>query len=325
MNVMNLIHNPVGIVLAVFLSLGFFSCNNDNEINLPINRNVQCVEVSTMSVWLPTTRDIARSSFDMPVLHFKDELSYEQTIEKLNNMNKEERVTFFKDLGFEGAYTLWNHADEELEQIFENEDTLQLEELIKEYKAKYSSIFSFNTIDTYDVTPYFTFSDSELSLVGNIKGYVVVGNLLKSPQNNTPNYNVEKAVNTCAIANSVPIKNGFKGFRDATLSVKNGKYDSTMTFGRMVNENSFAIEFRTVKKAVLWKKETDSGYSADLAMHSSKFFQRKKVDCPYGKSISVLDIRIEEVGEVFDANVVKFISTRGNSIGRCAFQNIHVI
>lgn len=326
MKVLNSLSKHVYLMAAVCLALGVVSCSNEEEIISQSNNNsFPEVDVSRMSDWLPDTRSTSDALADMPVLHFQNEQAYNQTIEKLSNMTKEDRDTYFEKLKFDGAYTLWNRADEELEQIFDTEDTLRIEKLINDYKAKYGNIFSFNTIDSYDVTPYFTFTDNELSLVGNIRGYVVVGNTLKAPEVSTPTYDVDEETVSTRALHPGPIQPGFKGFKDASVTIKNGKYRSTMTIGRIVNGNSFAVEFKTKKKVVFWKKNAAAGYSADLAMHSSKFNHRNKVFCPYGKEVSILNLRIETVGNVFDANVDNFTSSRGKTVGRQAFKNIKVI
>lgn len=326
MKVLNSLGKHAHLMMAVCLALGIVSCSNEEEIVSQSNNNSSPeVEVSRMSDWLPDTRSTSDDLADMPVLHFQNEQAYNQTIEKLSNMTKEDRDTYFEKLRFDGAYTLWNRADEELDQIFDTEDTLRIEKLINDYKAKYGNIFSFNTIDTYDVTPYFTFTDNELSLVGNIKGYVVVGNTLKAPEVSTPTYDVDEETVSTRALHPGPIQPGFKSFKDASVAIKNGKYRSTMTIGRIVNGNSFAVEFKTQKKVLFWKKNVAAGYSADLAMDSSKFHHKNKVFCPYGKEVSILNLRIETVGNAFDAKVNNFTSSRGKTVGSQVFKNIKVI
>lgn len=326
MKVLNSLSKHAHLMMAVCLALGFASCSNEEEIVSQSNNNSSPeVEVSRMSDWLPDTRSPSDGLADMPVLRFQNKQVYNQTIEKLSNMTKEDRDTYFEKLRFDGAYTLWNRADEELDQIFDTEDTLRIEKLINDYKAKYGNIFSFNTIDTYDVTPYFTFTDNELSLVGNIKGYVVVGNTLKAPEVSTPTYDVDEETVSTRALHPGPIQPGFKGFKDASVAIKNGKYRSTMTIGRIVNGNSFAVEFKTQKKVLFWKKNVAAGYSADLAMDSSKFHHKNKVFCPYGKEVSILNLRIETVGNAFDAKVNNFTSSRGKTVGSQIFKNIKVI
>lgn len=243
----------------------------------------------------------------------------------LNSLSKSAHLMMAVCLALGIVSCSWNRADEELEQIFDTEGTLRIEKLINDCKVKYGNVFSFNTIDTYDVTPYFTFTDNGLSLVGNIKGYVVIGNTLKAPEVNTPTYEVdEEAVSTRALRPG-PIQPSFKGFRDASVAIKNGKYRSTMSIGRIVNGNSFAVEFKTKKKVMFWRKNVAAGYSADLAMDSSKFHHKNKVFCPYGREVSILNLRIETVGNVFDAKVENFTSSRGKAVGSQVFKNIKVI
>lgn len=324
MKKLSLLQKKASMALFLFMSVSLFSCSNEEEFG-PVNEKViPALEVSKMSDWLPNTRSSFDESGDMPVLHFKDEQAYNETIAKLNEMNKEERDTYFKTIGFDGAYTIWNHADEELEQIFEIEDSIRFENEISNYKEKYDKIFAFNTIDAYDATPYLTFTDDNLSLVGNIKGYVVIGNTLKMPGNNTPTFDVDDEVATAAVAPG-PIEPGFKGFKNAALSIKNGKYKSTMTIGRIVNGNSFAVEFVTKKKQFLWKKSVSASYSAELEMQSSKFHHKNVVICPNGCKVSILNLRIETVGNVFNAHVRNFKCSRGNSLGNQSFNNIRVI
>lgn len=113
------------MVVATCLSLSLFSCNNEDEFAPSKESTVPSVEVSKMSEWLPKTRSTESTVSDMPVLHFKDEKAYDDMVERLSAMNDEERISYFKELGFDGAYALWNRADEELEQIFEIDDENQ--------------------------------------------------------------------------------------------------------------------------------------------------------------------------------------------------------
>lgn len=318
----------VGVLLATCLSLGLFSCSNENELTTQTNSNMLPeIEISRMSMWQPETRNAREIDPDMPVLRFKDEESYIRILNKLDKMSEEEKTAYFTELGFEGAFTLWNQADEELENIFEEENSSRMEQDIHKFKEKYSGMFAFNTTDTYDVTPYFKFTDENLALVGNIAGYVVIGNRLKTAKNMTPTYDSgepEGSMTDYSI-NPGPIQPGFKDFKNASLTIKNGKYKSTMTIGRIVNGNSFAVKFITKKKVLFWHKKVKSGYSAVLAMHSSKFNHRNNVFCPYGKEIVILNLPIETVGNVFDADVDNFTSSRGNAKGKQSFKNINVI
>lgn len=325
MKIITLFKKPVSL-LAVCLSISLCSCvDNEEEINASDHHISRDIEVSEMGKWLPGTRNASDADFDMPVLHFRNEQVYFQTIAKLNEMSAEERETYFKELGFDGAYTLWNQADEELDQIFDNADILQMEKLIGEYKTKYERFFSFNPFDKYDATPYFSFTDNDLSLVGNIKGYVIIGNELKAPQNNTPTYDMDETVVAIRAAISGANRPNFVGFQKATVSVKNKNAISTMTLGRMTNGSSFAVLFNTKKEVALWKKKVKTDYSASLYFHSSKVYKSKHtVVSPYGMEIFILDLDIETIGNTFDADVDNFKCSIGPKIGRKLFHNIQV-
>lgn len=312
--------------MAICLSISIYSCvGNEEEIYISGHTISQGIEVSKMSKWLPRTRNASDAGTDMPVLHFRNEQVYLRTIAKLNEMSIEERNVYFKELGFDGAYMLWKQADEELDQIFDNEYTPRLEKLINEYKIKYECLFSFNTLDKYDVTPYFSFTDNDLSLVGNIKGYVVIGNELKAPRNNTPTYGIAEMTVTTRVAISGKNKSGFIGFPRATLSITNDNYESTMTIGRMINGNSFAVLFNTKRKVALWKKRAKTEYSATLYFHSTKVYNSKhSIVCPYGIEIFILDLGIETLGNTFDLEANNFKCSVGPKIGRRLFYNIQV-
>jgi hypothetical protein len=293
------------------------------------------IEVSNMGAWTTT-----RSSSDvyMPVLHFKDEQTYNKTLLKVKEMDDTQKMAFFKELGFDGAYAIRARADKELDAIFDYDgtDSLYVAKLINDYKEKYSSNLAFNKFDTYDVTPYLTFTDENLALVGNASGYVVIGNSLKRPVNNSPtfDYDMNESIvypssdnvkSKSTRAGASPIEPGFKGFSNASLTIKNGKYKSTMTIGRIVNGNSFAIKFETKKKVLFWKKNASASYSLDLGLHSSIYNCKDRVICPNGASVSILNLRIETVGNVFNADVTNFTSSRGKAIGNQSYQGLRVI
>lgn len=61
-----------------------------------------------------------------------------------------------------------------------------------------------------------------MSLLGNIKGYVVIGNSLRGPKYDYPTYDLDEVVSATRAAEPTPIEPGFKGFKDASLTIKNG-------------------------------------------------------------------------------------------------------
>ena len=103
-------------------------------------------------------------------------------------MSLKKKEAFFNDLGFKGAYSSLKEADDELDKIFDIEDDNAFLEAYKEFKDKYEDTYLFNTENTYDLSPYLPFTDAELELLGSNQGYLIIGNEVIAPNNNTPNY-----------------------------------------------------------------------------------------------------------------------------------------
>src|SRR3712207_5177558 len=102
---LSLLQKKASMALFLCMSVGLFSCSTEEEFS-PVNEKViPALEVSKMSDWLPNTRSSFDESDDMPVLHFKDEQACNETIAKLNEMDKEERETYFKNIGRSEEHT----------------------------------------------------------------------------------------------------------------------------------------------------------------------------------------------------------------------------
>lgn len=183
---------------------------------------------------------------------------------------------------------------------------------------------AFDDADEYDVTPYLSFSDSVMSIVGNAKGYVVIGNNLVSPSNMTPNIDKIKAFSSSTTMQLAPIEPGFLGFSNCSLTIKNGKYKSTMTLGRIVNGNSFAVKFVTKKKQFLWKKTVKASYSLNLGISGKKGHYSHDVVCPYGKNCTILNTPVETFGNPIDVTVSNFKSNMGNAAGSASFKTVQI-
>ena len=160
---------------AACCSLGMVSCDKEDSTNI-LDTSSPVVEVSTMSAWQSQTR--SNGYTDMPVLRFKDQQAYEDVINNLKNMDQEYILKYFKELGFDGAYSLWHTADAELDIIFDLKDSIEICNAIEAFKEKHAKTFSFDPNDQFDVTPYLNFTDNEMALIGNIAGYVVIGETL---------------------------------------------------------------------------------------------------------------------------------------------------
>lgn len=325
---------PLSSILVLFLAL-FTSCSNDEDY--VDTSNQPDVVVTTMGQFMTQTgaaqTRAAQSKAaqtimsNMQVLQFKDEAVYTATLNKIKDMSVEEKSAYFKKLGFNGAYQILDNADNELDSIFDIEDRDVFERELTSFKSKYNGILTFNTDDEYDASPYLQFTDEDMALVGNIQGYVVIGNKLVAPKLLEPTFDKDNDSTDVVLTRAAtgPIQPGFKAFKNSSLTIKNGKYKSTMTIGRIVNGNSFCVEFVTKKKQFLWKKSVKASYTAVLEMSSSKFHHINNVFCPYGKRWAILNLPIETVGTIFNATVTNFKSSRGNAVGSATFKDIRVI
>lgn len=316
---------PMSSVLLLFLAL-FASCSND-ENYVETDNNQPDVIVTTMGKFLASTRSTVVEQDDTPVLQFKDEAAYTAILNKIKEMSTEEKSAYFEEIGFEGAYLILDHADEELDSIFEIEDQTKFEKELALYQSKYEGVLAFNTEDEYDVSPYLQFTDDDMALVGNIDGYVIIGDEIVSPEISTPTFDLdsdtEEAVSTETY--TTPIQPGFKAFKNSSLTIKNGKYTSTMTIGRIINGNSLCVEFVTKKKQFFWKKKVKASYTSTLEIYNSSFHRKNGVACPYGCRWNILNVPVQLVGTTFDAAITNFKSSRGNTIGSATFKNIRVI
>lgn len=77
----------------------------------------------------------------MPVLKFKNEQVYEQTLTKVSDMTYEQRLVFFKSLNFEGAFTTLYKADMKLDKIFDIEDENEFLTAYADFKKEYDGVF----------------------------------------------------------------------------------------------------------------------------------------------------------------------------------------
>lgn len=310
------------IAMLLLAAFGFYSCSNEEELGSLGADDAPKVEVSRMSAWGISSRGAQE---DTPVLHFKDEQAYSQTIANLKSMTDEERTAYFKEMGFDGAFILLRSADEEADKILDNDDENVIRSQVKDFKEKYAASMSFNPEDPYDITPYLNFTDTDLSLVGNADGYVVIGDRVRKAEKDYPTFDNREVVSTLGL-NPGPIEPGWKEFKNASLTIKKGKYKSTMTIGRIVNGNSLAVNFTTKKKVVFWNKSVNTNYTiGSLAFHSSKFNYSNRVTCPRS-AVCILNLPIETVGMTFDADVKDFQSGKcGDVKGNQSFKGVKVV
>lgn len=253
------------VIFILFAVLLLVSCSEE-QTSHERTETPKAVEVVYLNN-TPTTRG-ADSSKDLTnkVLKFRDEASFEKIKNQLKLMDETQRKEWFKNIGFEGAYTELAKADNELDSIFDIEDDSKFIESVSRFKDKYSNEFVFNDSDSYDLSPYLPFTDDDLELVGNIKGIVMVGNLIKQPTSNTPQYynflDSENNQNTCASVKA--IQPAYEGFNESSLMIKQGKYQSTVQLGVDRNSGLLMIRFASQKKKKLWKRRHECDYTVTV-------------------------------------------------------------
>lgn len=244
------------IIALCGVSLLFACTQLDGPVDptMPESSEFAGIKVGTLD-----TRSMSRGELATPadstcdtVLIFDNDEVYNQTLEKLKDMSDSEKDEFFHQLGFKGAYSLLNKAIDVMDCIFDQfeNDSTALKEMIELYKKEYSHTFIFNETDSSDVTPYLKFVEEELALLGNINGYVVVGeNVLKPSAQQKPAYNGH-----------------YFSFDKATISIRNKykghKYTSEITLGRMGAYLAFRTQ--TYRKVLFWKVYRNSGHDGTL-------------------------------------------------------------
>lgn len=319
----------IAFVLVVCQAL-LISCNNTEEAYESTSESKAPFTVVNISDYLPQARRWQRDSIPSgTVLKFDSEDDFQRTYNELKHMSIAQRFAYFQRIGFANAEMILDRADEELEQIFDLNDFNAFSDSINSFKQKYKDEFVFNDSDQYDVTPYLAFSDDQRLLLGNAQGYVVVGNELTLPSNTTPSdassniYSYENGqLKSISVGTLQP---GFRAYGNTSLTIKNGKYRSTMTFGHIVNGDSFAIEFVTKRKRFLWKKKVKASYSLNLELKNSRYDRSVHVTCPAGPRFCILGIPTAEVfGNTCNVYVSNFKSSRGNASGSATFNNIRV-
>lgn len=241
-------------VSVISVAAVLFACGNSEDVLNGAADGASNVEVVSLSDYLPQSSRAAEMADGAKVLKFKDKEAYSRTIAELNSMDENQRLEYFEELGFDGAYTLQRKADAELEAIFDDEslDSCAFYREIAAYINKYDGMFCFHKEDETDVTPNLKFEDDNMALVGTIDGYAVIGDKLVG-------------ASTMAAEPTGPISVNLEIVKTCEVSVKNGKYTSYLSLGRI--ENHFAFKTQTYrKKFVSTKYDNDVVHIGDVAV-----------------------------------------------------------
>lgn len=267
-------------VISLIAGISFLSCSNeidDTVVQVEALKGVSIVNLSDCNSKLTRSDSIK----DEQILKFEDKKSYNETLEKIKRMDEAEKNSYFKQIGFEGAYTILKRADDELDIIFDMEetDTIAVAGKIEEYLRKYDRVLSFNDSDRYDVTPSVKFKGENIELVGSVNGYVIIGDSLYQGE---PYASITgEKLNSKSPAN-IPYNGHFIEYKN--VNVTNKKYKSFLRIGRM--GQSIAFKTETYRTILIWKKH-DKGcrYAAKLTI-SAKNGQSSytyDIDCPRGE------------------------------------------
>ncbi|MCM1076161.1 MAG: DUF4848 domain-containing protein [Bacteroides sp.] len=228
----------INLFVIAIMTFCFSACSNDTEPVVSENPTPYGIKVENQSKYIP---GLSRAADDKQILVFPDETSYQSTLNMLADMSEDERNEYFKTIGFEGAYSIRNQADKELDALFDDEklDSCEFNHEIDKLIERYDGLLSFNKREDckeneeLDVTPGFKFSDKDLQLVGSVDGYVVVGNEIKSAQSNLSRATVPDPIDTSII-------------KTCEVCVNHGKYKSYLSIGR--KGIYFAFKVQTYRK-----------------------------------------------------------------------------
>ena len=282
--------------IVILLSITVYSCSN-NELDQD-KPNLDDIEVVKMGDYIANTRgNIPEDDYNLSVLKFRNENVYNQTLLRIKEMNIKQREDFFVGLGFNGAYTMLKEADNELDAIFDIENDDQFLSVYSQFKSKFSDVFTFNDIDSYDLSPYLTFADDNLELLGNINGYIIIGDQIIIPNKKSPTFTTFENegeykiigdgiyINTRSFPSE--IIGDFRGFDGVKVMIKQGKYQSTMAIGyeNSINSCPITVRYASQKKKKLWKRRHKSTYSAKIGVPTGKY--PAHVSIPYSKTHSI--------------------------------------
>lgn len=245
--------------------IGMQSCNNADDPQITAVSNEKDYEVVYVG---DLSSPISRSSVQLAqpseqILKFRDQAAYDRTLASVKAMDEPAKLEFFKTIDFDGAYTLLNKADEELERAFdlaEATDSIAGSAIIRKCVEKYTDILTFSETDLSDVTPSLPFADDNAEILGSKSGYVMVGDKLMAPKASAP----------------FPFYNGSFIKYGAEVTIKNGHYTSYFRLGRIGLNMAFQLE--TYRRILGFKKSDKSCcYDGDLEIYSNGKYEKARI------------------------------------------------
>lgn len=256
----------------------FVACGSDDLLDSPDEKKsdplagISIVKLSDYDE--NATKALAQEQY---VLRFADEMTYDRTVNTLKKMSLEKQIDFYETIGYETAAKQLYDADMVLDKIFDIDDD---NVFLKEYdKFKQTNKqFAYNAEDNYDLSPYLTFNDEDLKLVGDVNGRVIVGNKLMEPAQYAVQYEIfadesdfNKIDNNVYVLKPesytkaikpLPHEPEFLGYSGVTMMIKQGKYQSTMSFGRLPDWQTgrMMVRYASQKQKKFWKRRHPTTY-----------------------------------------------------------------
>ena len=223
------------LILTIFITniVVLAGCSSFDEPNQKNGSQISSIEVVKLKNYLPNTRGKEPSIGDDELaLKLRDREQYDSLLNELRRMSEKQRLDYFNQIGFNGAYSIMKRAEEDLDDIFNavdanKIDSVQMDRVIKCYRENYAGIFDFSTEDLMDDTPYFKFVDENAELIGSMHGYVIVGEELIHPEYTT---------------SSAPYAGKFVTYRKSEVKLSGrGGYNSYFHLGKVGKNLAFKV------------------------------------------------------------------------------------
>ena len=147
------------LILTIFITniVVLAGCSSFDEPNQKNGSQISSIEVVKLKNYLPNTRGKEPSIGDDELaLKLRDREQYDSLLNELRRMSEKQRLDYFNQIGFNGAYSIMKRAEEDLDDIFNavdanKIDSVQMDRVIKCYRENYAGIFVFSQEDCFNL------------------------------------------------------------------------------------------------------------------------------------------------------------------------------
>ena len=156
------------IIAFAFVMCSLVSCSSSDEIEETTNNS--SAQNAIKVAYLDVNGGITNSGdVQNQVLCFDSETQYNEFVQKVEELSKEDKAKIFSDLGFTNLVKIANIADVELDSLSDNsQNEADFRNQYKKYVNKYSEALITNKYDSLDLTLYVPASNNE-----NVDPYIV--------------------------------------------------------------------------------------------------------------------------------------------------------